>query len=172
MKFTRSVQFLPLLVIMTLGVAACDGEVADLTTTSVLVTDSDGPVQATTTTVTVATEETTPIVRGQSVDSYQVVGRVSGDQGETLYIVIPTGAYTDVDLENFILDLYESGQATYSAEVFDDSAAVDAYLKAESERTEAEQELVAKHHFVSLVDGAVIRFQGPYASTGEMVIGS
>ena len=56
MKFKRSVQFSALVMIMALGVAACDGEVAELTTTSVLVTDSDGPIQATTTTVTVATE--------------------------------------------------------------------------------------------------------------------
>ena len=157
---------------MALAVVACDGDVAELTTTSVLVTDEGTSSEATTTTVTGETQSSPPVVRGQSVDSYQVVARVSGDQGETLYIVIPPGAYTDVDLENFMLDLYETEAATYGAEVFDDPAAVDAYMKAESERTEAEQELVDTHHFVSLVDGAVIRFQGPFVETGEMIIGS
>jgi hypothetical protein len=101
-----------------------------------------------------------------------VVGRESGEEGETIYIVIPSGAYTDVDLENFIYDLYESGAATHDAEVFDQADAVDAFRTAESERTEAAQELVDKHHFVSLIDGAVIRFQGPFAGVGELTIGS
>ncbi len=173
MKSTRSVHFLALSVVVALTLGACQGQKAELTGTSVLVADSDdGPVESTPTTLDQADETTTSILRGQSVDSYRVVGRESGEDGETLYIVIPPGAYTDVDLENFILDLYESETATHGVEVFDDDAAVDAFLKDAADRTEAEQELVDERHFVSLVDGALIRFQGPFSSSGEYPIGS
>ena len=75
---------------------------------------------------------------GEAVGSYEIVAREPVTDGEVVYIVIGPGAYTDVDLENFILDLYEQGIATYGAEIFNDAAAADAYLKAEAERTAEE----------------------------------
>ena len=45
----------------------------------------------------------------------------SDPAGETLYIVIPEGAYTDVDIENFVVGLVDSGEVTYGAEIFNRS---------------------------------------------------
>ena len=159
--------------VMTVVIAACDGGEAERTTTSVLITEPTEPAVTTPDTTAPGDEEsTTSVLRGQAIESWEIVGRESADEGETLYIVIPPGAYTDVDLENFVLDLYEGEVATWGAEVFDDANAVDAYRVPEEDRTEAEQELVDGHHFVSLVEGSIIRFQGPFSSSGEYPIGS
>lgn len=175
MKLHRVFRIVALGVLAALVLVACDGDSAELTTTSVLITESSSGADQVSTTSTPADAHqttTTRVLRGQTVDSHEVVGRDAGDEGETLYIVIPPGAYTDVDLENFILDLYESEAATWGAEVFDDQAAFDAYLLAADDRSEEEQLLVDEHHFVSLVNGAVIRFQGPFSESGEYPIGS
>jgi hypothetical protein len=175
MNLYRVLRIVGLGLFAALVFAACDGDSAELTTTSVLITESSPAVeQGATTSTPLAADQTTTtrVLRGQTVDSHEVVGREADDDGETLYIVIPPGAYTDVDLENFILDLYESETAPWGAEVFDDKAAVDAYLVTSDDRSEEEQLLVEEHHFVSLVNGAVIRFQGPFSDSGEYPIGS
>jgi hypothetical protein len=117
-------------------------------------------------------DQTSTTLVGESVGSYEIVAREPGTSGEVVYIVIGPGAYTNVDLENFLLDLYESGVATYGAEIFSDPAAVDAYLKAEADRTPEEVALIEQYHLASLVAGTTIRFQGPFAEFGETVIGS
>ena len=162
----------PLLALSLLSVA-CDGEEAALTTTSSLVTDP-GEEGSPTTTTTVAPpgEGASTTLVGEAVGSYEIVAREPVTDGEVVYIVIGPGAYTDVDLENFILDLYEGGIATYGAEIFDDAAAADAYLKAEEDRTAEEVALIELHHFASLVGGTIIRFQGPFTDSGEFVLGS
>jgi hypothetical protein len=165
----RKFTLLPLAALAVLAVA-CDGGETALTTTSSLITGSgDG---TSTTTVTVPEDQTSTTLVGQVVASYEIVAREPGTDGETVYVVIPPGTDTDVDLQNFLGDLYESGTATYGAEIFDDAAAVDAYLKAEADRTPEEVALIEQHHFVSLVGGTIIRFQGPFAESGELVLGS
>ena len=91
---------------------------------------------ATTTTVAPGGHTTSTSLVGEPVASYEVVARVSDPAGETLFIVIPEGAYTDVDIENFVVGLVDSGEVTYGAEIFDNPGAVDAYRKPEAERTE------------------------------------
>ena len=154
--------------------AACDGDDPGLTTTSSLVTSPDNGEDATTTTVATAEggATTSSTLVGQVVAEHQVVAREPVDGGEIIYVVIPPGAYTDVDLENFVLDLYEEGIATYGAEVFNDQAAAEAYLKAEAERTPEETTLIEEHHLVSLVGGATIVFRGPFVESGQHVLGS
>jgi hypothetical protein len=165
-----SLTLVPLLA-LTLLLVACDGEEAALTTTSSLVTDP-GEEGSPTTTVAPPGDETSTTLVGEAVGSYEIVAREPVTDGEVVYIVIGPGAYTDVDLENFILDLYEGGIATYGAEIFDDAAAADAYLKAEEDRTAEEVALIELHHFASLVGGTIIRFQGPFTASGEFVLGS
>jgi hypothetical protein len=165
-----SLTLVPLLALSLLSVA-CDGEEATLTTTSSLVTDP-GEEGSPTTTVAPPGDETSTTLVGEAVGSYEIVAREPVTDGEVVYIVIGPGAYTDVDLENFILDLYEGGIATYGAEIFDDAAAADAYLKAEEDRTAEEVALIELHHFASLVGGTIIRFQGPFTASGEFVLGS
>jgi hypothetical protein len=160
--------------LMLLGLAACDdGETTDLSTTSSLVSSpTTGGEVATTTTVSAGGDTTSTTLVGQAVPSHEVVARVSDPAGETLFIVIPPGAYTDVDIENFVVGLVDSGEITYGAEIFDDAGAVDAFRKPEAERTEGETQLIDQHHFASVQNGTTMIFRGPFADSGEFVIGS
>jgi hypothetical protein len=161
--------------LLLIGVAACDGdETTDLSTTSSLIASptTGGDDVATTTTLVAGGESTTTSLVGETVSDYDVVARVSEDAGETLFIVIPPGAYTDVDIENFLIGLVDDEEVTYGAEVFDDTGAVDAFRKPEAERTEGETQLVAQHHFASIQNGTSVVFRGPFASSPGFVIGS
>jgi hypothetical protein len=159
-------------VLLAVSLAACDdGETALSSTSSVIAGPSTTAGNTTTSVAGGDTGATTTLV-GETVGSYEVVARESDTAGETLYIVVPPGAYTDVDIENFMFELVDSGTATFGAEVFDDAAAVDAYRKPEAERTEEETESIATHHLASLENGTTIVFRGPFESSGEMVIGS
>ena len=171
MNLPKITRVLAGLVVMALFLSACDSEEAELTTTSTLVTEAPAPADSTTTTV-VPSEATTSTTVGSSVASFDVVAREAGDAGDIVYIIIPQAAYTDVDMENFVGDLLEDGIATWGAEIFDDIVALEAYQKDESDRTEEEVELIDQHHFVSLVNGDTIRFQGPFEASGEILIGS
>lgn len=162
-----------LLVALGMLAAACDSGEAELSTTSSLVTGTtETPSQASTTTTT--PEEVTPttLLRGETVASYEIAVRISTDNGEIFYVVIPSGAYTDVDLENFVGDLLEANPGLWGAEVFDDEAAVQAFVIPEDQRTEQQQDLLDESHFVSLIGGDTVKFQGPFAEFGEFVIGS
>ena len=161
--------------LLVLALVACDdAETTDLSTTSSLISSptTGGGGAATTTTVAAAGDTTSSTLVGQQVAEYEVVARVSDPAGETLFIVIPPGAYTDVDLENFVVGLVDSGEITYGAEIFDDSGAVDAYRKPEAERTEGETQLIQQHHFASVQNGTTVVYRGPFADSGEFVIGS
>jgi hypothetical protein len=159
-----------------LVLGACDdGETTDLSTTSSLIssaTTNDAEASASTTTAPAGTAAPSTTLVGQSVAGYEVVARVSDPAGETLFITIPPGAYTDVDIENFAVGLVENGTVTYGAEIFDDAAAVEAYRKPEAERTEAETQLIQQHHFASVQNAGVVVFQGPFAESPDIIIGS
>lgn len=173
MKSFKTLKVLGLAIAVSLVVSACDnGDVEpELATTSSLVGQTTAPDPDTTTTVG-GDEMTTTTLVGQTVDSYEVVLRESTDDGETLYIVVPPGDYTAIDLENFLGDLIEGDNDLQSVEVFDDEAALDSFLKDESEQTAGDLSAIDAHHLVSLVDAHTIRFQGPYADEGEYAIGS
>lgn len=173
MERFQTLKVSSLAIAVSLVMTACDnGDVEpELTTTSSLVGQTTAPDPDTTTTVGGDETTTTTLVR-QSVDSYDVVLRESTDEGETLYIVVPPGDYTAIDLENFIGDLIEGDDDLESVEVFDDEAALDSFLKEESEQTAGDLSAIDAHHLVSLVDARTIRFQGPFADEGEYAIGS
>lgn len=161
---------------VALALAACNEDAADVTTTTI---DAS---QLTTTTTSVAdtppetdpengTTETTPPV-GDTIESYEIISRQSTDEGETLFILIEPGEYTDVSFEGFLVRLLESEPSLVGAEVFDDRVALDASLKVEDDRTADELQALADHHLVSLVGGREVRFQGPLTEFDDFVIGS
>ncbi len=172
MSFSKLIRYVALSGLVVLVVAACDDNAAELSTTSSLVSGPSPTGESTTTSVTPGGESTTTSLVGQSVAEHEIVARETETAGETLYIVVPPGDYTDVDIENFVLDLVEGGTATFGAEIFDDAAAVEAYRKPEVERTAEETALIDLHHFVSLQNGTTMVFRGPFESSGELVIGS
>ncbi|MGF1616761.1 MAG: hypothetical protein ACFCU2_02975 [Acidimicrobiia bacterium] len=173
MKRFKTLKTFSLVIAVSLAMTACDnGDVEpELTTTSSIVGQTTAPDPDPTTTVGGGETTSTTLV-GQTVDSYDVVLRESTDDGETLYIVVPPGDYTAIDLENFIGDLMEGDDDLQSVEVFDDAAALDSFLKDESEQTAGDLAAIDAHHLVSLVDARTIRFQGPFADEGEYAIGS
>ena len=161
------------LVVTSLVAVSCDSGTVELSTTSSILNGPTEPApEASTSTSAGEGVPTTTALRGETVGSYEVLVRVFGDNGETFHILIPEGAYTDVDLENVIGDLIEDAPELWGAEVFDDQDALEAFVIPEDQRTDEQQALIDEHHFVSLVNGDTIRYQGPFLEFGEFVIGS
>jgi hypothetical protein len=172
MKFTRAIKTAGLLGALILIVAACDsGEGAELTTTSSSIVGST-TIPGSDSTTSGEGQGTTSTLAGEAVASHEVVLRESTDDGETLYIVIPPGDYTDVDLENFVGNLMENDESVTNLEVFDDGEAIDIFLLEESEQTAADLVLISEHHLVTLTNRNRIIYRGPYADLGEIAIGS
>ena len=159
------------LAVVVLLIAACSPEEAELTTTTTTTS-----VESTTTTfdeTTTTTGSGDNTQASPAIEDYEVVVRASSTAGETLWILIEPGDYTDIDLENLIRDLVAETDGTlFGIHVFDDRDALDAGRVDPDARTEDEQTLVDEHFLVSLIDGAIIRFQGQYAEYGEIVVGS
>jgi hypothetical protein len=169
-------RWIALLAVVAIVVVACDGDDPELSTDSTIVTGSTtapAPGDDSTTT-TPDGEGTSPptTLAGEQVSEYQVVTEIENDNGVEQHIVIPNGAYTDVDLENFVIDLVEEKPDLHGAQIFDDVAAAEAFLVPEAERTEAEQELLERHWFVTLTGRARIDFRGPFAEFTGGAIGS
>jgi hypothetical protein len=164
--------------ILAFGLLAvgCSDDDAELSTDSTIITGgTNAPAPTTTTTLegedNSGASPTTTLV-GETVTEFEVVARFPNDNGEERYYVIPNGAYTDVDLENFVIDLIEADDELYGAEIFDDAAAADAYQVDPADRTEEQTELIERHHFVTLVGRDRIEFVGPFSEFPGGAIGS
>ena len=169
----RSRPLIAILVAAATLLPACNSDEVALSTTSTLIGPATtGGVDVSSTTSTSAPDGTSTTLRSETVSSYEIVVRIAHDNGDILYVVIPPGAYTDIDLENFIQDLRESNPGLWGVEVFDDPEAALAFQVAEEDRTESDQELLDGHHLVSLVNGDTLRFQGPLSDFGEYVLAS
>lgn len=151
--------------------SGCSDDGGEISTTSSLVTGITSAVADPTTTVAEDEDSAASLV-GETVTSYDVIVRLSDDNGETLHILISGGAYTDVDLENFIGDLKDGDPELWGVEVFDDPDAVDAFVIPEEQRTDEHRSLINRHHLVSLVDGDTIVYRGPFSELGQILIGS
>lgn len=161
----------PLLLLVLL--VACSPEDAELTTTTTTLPASTTTTEAETTTTEAEEPDDSVDEDGPAISEYEVVVRSSGTSGETLWVLIEPGDYTDIDLENFIrVRVDESEVDLVGIHVFDDAAALEAGRIDEDARTDEEQALVDAHYLISLIDGSIIRFQGPYADLGETAVGS
>ncbi len=103
---------------------------------------------------------------------YRVVRQEPTRDGNRLFLEIPSGSYTDRELENLVLSVYEERDDLYEVHVFDNRDAVEVLVKAEEERTADESELLDRHYLVSLLEGSILRFQGPFANLEGFIIGS
>lgn len=170
------IRWFALLALLALFIVACDGDDAELTTNSTIITGPSGTEPATeaTTTTVAGNDGTSPSTTliGQTVTEFDVVHEIPNENGVAQHIVIPNGAYTDVDLENFVIDLIEANSDLYGAEIFDEAAAAEAFLTPEADRSEEENELLERHHFVTLTGRARIDFRGPFAEFPGGAIGS
>ena len=163
-----------LLIALAVVGAACTADDAELSTSSTIVT---GGTNAPTTTSTTLggddgqTSSSSTLV-GQSVAEFDVVARFPNDRGEQQFIVIPDGAYTDVDLENFVIDLIEANEDLFGAEIFDDPDAAAAFALEPADRSEEQTALIEEHHLVTLVGRERIEFRGPFSDFPGGAIGS
>ena len=169
-------RLLILIAALAAVLAACDGGDAELSTGSTIITGgTNAPAPSTTTTPdegggSGASPSTT--LAGETVSEFEIVHRIPNDNGEERHYVIPQGAYTDVDLENFVIDLIEADPELYGDEIFDDDAAAEAFLVPEADRTEEQTALIEENHFVTLVGRDTIEFRGPFAEFPGGAIGS
>ena len=169
-------RWIAVLAVLAVTVVACDGDDAELSTNSTIVTGPTGtepPADGATTTTPGDDAESTPsTLVGEEVSDYQVFEEIPNDNGVEWIVVIPNGAYTDVDLENFVIDLIEENPDLYGAQIFDDEAAAAAFLVEEAQRTEEQQVLIEENWFVTLTERARIDFRGPFAEFPGGAIGS
>lgn len=170
------IRFLTLIALLALVGAACDGDDPQLSTDSTIVTgggDTTVP-DGTSTTTEPGNDGTSPptTLVGETVSDFEIVNEIPNDDGVERHIVIPDGAYTDVDLENFVIDLIEQFPDLFGAEIFDDATAAEAFLVPEDERTDEESALLERHHFVTLTGRARIDFRGPFSEFPGGAIGS
>lgn len=160
---------------LLLAVAACSDDDAALSTTSTLITGGGGtsaPEETTTTSDASGNGGTPTTLVGEAVSGFTVVDEIANDDGFEKRIVIPQGAYTDVDLQNFVLELLESDPDLYGAEIFDSEEAAAAFAVEEADRTPEQTELLERHHFVTVIGRDSIEFRGPFSEFPGGAIGS
>lgn len=164
------------LLAVTVLIAACSPEEAELTTTTTTTSSTTSAPEgddSTSTTEDVDSDNDDDGAPEAAISEYEIVVRSSATGGETLWILIDPGEYTDIDLENLIRELVDESDVTLQGiNVFDDLSALEAGRIDVDARTEEEQTLVDAHFLVSLVDASVIRFEGPYSDFGETAVGS
>ena len=130
--------------------------------------------EASSTTVGTVGETSIPVPEPSEFEEifYRVVRQESTRDGTRLFLEITPGAYSDIDLENLVLSVYEERDDLHEVHVFDNREAVEVLVKPEGERTREESDLLDRHYLVSLLDGSILRFQGPFADLDGYVVGS
>lgn len=116
--------------------------------------------------------QTTTTLRGQAVSEFQQVHREETVSGPVLHLLIPRGGYTDIDIENFIRDLRESQPGLWGVELFDNPDAQVAFAVPAAQRTDEQRQVLGRHHLVSLSEGDVLIWRGPFSSLGQSTLGS
>lgn len=171
------IRWLALFLFLAMALVACSDDDPELSTESTVVTGGTNAPATTTTTAgedggdAEGTASSTTLV-GQIVSEFEVVARFPNDNGEERYYVIPNGAYTDVDLQNFVYELLDADPDLYGAEIFDDADAAEAFQVDPADRSDEESELLERHHFVTVVGRDRIEFNGPFAEFPGGAIGS
>jgi hypothetical protein len=167
-----------LVVVLALVSTACNRSAEpELTTTTTLGTEAPSdtaPTTSTTEAPPTTTAETTPPATApvKEIEDYEIQIATSVDEGDVLWVTIPAEDYTDRDLENFVVTMFDEAEGLWELHVLDDADAVAAARVAAGDRTPEEQELVDTHYLISLTDGNVITFHGPFESAGSFLIGS
>jgi len=162
--------------VTALALVACSGDEPELSTDSTIITGGTNAPATTTTTEPSddgdggGSPSTTPV--GQTVTGYEVVARFPNDNGEERYYVIPEGAYTDVDLTQFVIELLETDSQLYGAEIFDSVGAAEAFQVAEADRTDEQNAVIESDHFVTLIGRDRIEFHGLFSGSPGGAIGS
>ena len=179
MRRTTTISTVPIVLVVMLAVAACDrGSEPELTVTTSATTNTldttatpDTTVAETTTTSAPGDAATTTLARNP-IEGFEIQVATTEDEGRVLWVTIPAEDYTDRDLEDFVVSVVDEEDEIWELHVLDDVAAVDAARLPAADRTEEEQAVVDDHYLVSVTEGNVITFRGPFESAGTFLIGS
>lgn len=166
-------RWITLISVLALALVACSGDDPELSTESTIVTgptDAADP-EATTTTPAGGPAPSTTLL-GQPVTGFEVVAEIPNENGVAQYIVIPEGAYTDVDLANFVIDLLEANPDLYGAEIFGSAEAAQSFVVPAAERTDAQNAAIESDWYVTLTGRDRIDYHGPFAEFPGGAIGS
>lgn len=160
-----------LLVAAAMFVVGCTGGDTVLdTSTSLLVGGDTSPDGAPTTIPGEGVTGTT--VRNQAITEHRQVHSEDTDNGPVLHLVIPRSGYTEIDVESFIRDLRDAQPGLWGVELFDNADAQVAFMRPSDLRTEEQRTLVSRHHLVTLTEGELLIWRGPFSSLGRSTIGS
>ncbi len=169
----RAIALALIVAIVGFGCTGDEGTV-ELTTTTTLAST----IPSTTTTSTQVSggagdQSSTTTTPGESVTDFDVVVTNAAEGGDRLWVVVPPGNYSPVDLENFVLDILEEREEPLlELHVYDDRVGLDAGRVDEADRTAAEQALVDRHYLISVTEGTRVEFHGPYAGEAGFTYGS
>jgi len=173
------------LVSLVLVAAACSGDGADESSTTVATTTvapvsslpATGSTEGATTTSAAPSSSvtTTSAAPGDPVafPEYTIVSREPGTSGDTVVVLLDKDSYsslTDIDLANVLADVVDRFPPILTAYVVDDESAAEAVLVASP--TEAELELLNTHYLVRLEEGFRMVFAGPFEDTPVAILGS
>ncbi len=156
-------------VALLLAAAACTSDPEEAGTTTLLTLPDTGAATTTTppSTVPDATSGTTAPPEPVSID-YQVRHKSPAEGGDRLVVLIDPGTYSDIDLENLIIDIMEENPDALDVDVIDSVDVLDAVVADPDGLTEQD----AIHYLVRLVGGRTIQFLGPYEEFGQVAVGS
>jgi hypothetical protein len=167
------------IVVLALVSTACNRSAEpELTTTTTTVPaespSTTMPPTPTTEAPPATTADSTPPTTApvKQIVDFEIQVATSVEDGNVLWVTIPAEDYTDRDLENFIVTQFDEEEDLWELHVLDDVEAVAAARVAPADRTPEEQELVDNHYLISLTEGNVVTFQGPFESAGSFTIAS
>ena len=180
----RRLHVIVVLGLLVLSASACSrgqDESANTTVVSTTTASDQGgvPVEGSSTSAVVTTSSpssdggepsvatTTAVVIG--IPTYEIVSAVAGDRGDALVVVIDTGAYSNVELENLVFDIVDRFAPAVVLVVDSQEAADLALLEL---LTDEEETILARHTLISIENGVEVTFLGPYADFPRLTIGS
>ena len=173
MRSTRGLAFLLVLVVVACGCSGNDSE--ETTTTLPSETITTLPAADTTAAVTLDEGSTTTssLVPSTGMPAFTIVTREATDDGDRVVILLDPDSYeslSDIDLQNVLTEVVEEHPPVYEAYVVDSEAAAEAVLVDSPDADQLAE--LAQHHLVTLEEGFRMRFTGPFASTGVVILGS
>lgn len=172
------------LIALSIGLAACNRGADDTTTTTT--TAPDQPVTRTTSAEPSgdSSDDGGEVQDDESGDDqqieaapselpgYSIVRREGAEGGDRLVVLLEDHEYTDRILEELVFDITEVYAPVLEAYLIDDVAVADLVLVDEATLTDDDRAVLDDHLFVSLTQGTLVTFQGPFADMGEFRLGS
>lgn len=171
------------LIALSLALTACNRGADDGTTSTT--TEPDESVTRTTSAPTDGSTDSGDVGEEPATDSeqqvttvpaelptYTIVRREGAEGGDRLVILLEEFQYTDRILEELVFEITEVYAPVLEAYLIDDDSAADLVLLDPDGLSDEDRAVVEDHLFLSLTEGNLVTFQGPFADMGEFRLGS